>query len=150
MNLTLVLFRKSMVFTGTCCMLNAMIVRSQYGFSGHRRVISLDMAGIALWVSEPLDGIAMGSPVISDDGNFVFLTHNAEVNTIGFFSSLWVPGGGSVFLSQSNATSPFAPLGIYHSPIQGNYDGDEGIGNTNDMIMWSQAPHPSDETVSVR
>lgn len=119
-------------------------------FEYFRKVIALSMAGDPLWISEPLDGAAKGSPVISDDGNFIFLTHNAELNTVGYFSSLWAPGDGAVYYSQKNDTTPFAPLGIFHSPIEGNYDSDEGRGNTNDMIMWAQSPHPEDTTIMVR
>jgi hypothetical protein len=114
-----------------------------------RRVVALDLNGNELWVSGALPGIAAGCPVISDDGTFVFLTHNSDFNTVGSFTTLFA-ADGAVFFSQSNATSPFAPVGIFHSPIEGNYDLDAGRGNPNDFMMWSQAPNPNDSTVMVR
>ena len=98
------------------------------------------MDGNELWVSDPMNGVATGSPVMSSDGDYIFLTHNSNFGTMGTFTSLWAPGDGSLFYSRTNVTSPFAPLGIYHSPIEGNYDGLEGRNNTNDMIMWSLSP----------
>jgi hypothetical protein len=109
----------------------------------------LNPAGDVVFESDPLPGVAAGSPVISDDGTFVFLTHNSELNTVGHFTALQATSLGSVFYTDSNATSPFAPVGIFHSPVEGNYDGDEGRGNTNDMLMWAQSPNPNEETVSV-
>ena len=122
---------------------------SLYVFSYCRRVIALDLLGNALWVSDALAGVALGSPVVSDDGTFVYLTHNSDFNTVGIFTTLF-GGDGSTFLSQTNTTSPFAPVGIFHSPIEGNYDLDAGRGNTNDFMMWSQAPLPGETTISVR
>merc|ERR1711935_488978 len=46
------------------------------------------------------------------------------------------------------------PGGIFHSPQQGNYDPiesgadvSEGDLNTNDMLMWSQTPRPTDVSI---
>ena len=97
------------------------------------------MNGNELWVSLPMEGIPSGTPVISDDGDYVFMTHNANFNSIGYFSALWAAEAGTLFYSMSNETSAFGPLGIYHSPAEGYYDGENGVDNTNDMIMWSVA-----------
>jgi hypothetical protein len=105
------------------------------------------MDGNELWVSDPLAGIPAGSPVVSDDGMYIFLTHNADFETIGYFSALSATSDGAVFYSRSNETTPFAPLGIYHSPIEGNYDSIEGRDNTNDMIMWTMTPKPTDTVI---
>lgn len=124
------------------------VVENENSADAVTRVIALDIDGNELWVSDTLDGIASGSPVVSDDGSYVFLTHNANFETMGYFTALFAPGDGALFYSRSNETTPFAPLGIYHSPIEGNYDGEEGRGNTNDMIMWSMSPKPTDTTIN--
>lgn len=104
------------------------------------------MIGNELWVSGALPGVPAGSPVVSDDGLYIFLTHNANFETIGYFTALEA-NDGAPFYSRSNDTTPFAPPGIYHHPVEGNYDGDEGRDNTNDMIMWTMSPKPTDTVI---
>ena len=116
-------------------------------FCFNRRVIALSMDGNELWVSDRMEGIPAGTPVISDDGEYVFLTHNAAVSTIGYFSILWAVDSGALFLSMSDESNPFAPPGIYHSPAEGYYDGEAGVDNTNDIIMWSVTMKPGDMVV---
>jgi outer membrane protein assembly factor BamB len=111
-------------------------------------VIALDMGGNMLWTSLRLEGVAAGSPVVSDDGNYVFLTHNADLKSKGYFSALWAASSGTTFYSMSNETAPFAPLGIFHNPVEGFYDGGNGLGNTNDIIMWANAVNPVATSIS--
>lgn len=106
------------------------------------------MDGNQLWVSDGLDGVPNGSPLVSDDGSYVFLVHNANFQTVGYFTVLSAMDDGAQFYSRANETTPFAPPGIFHSPIEGNYDGVEGRGNTNDFIMWAGTPKPDDTTIS--
>jgi hypothetical protein len=115
---------------------------NENSINSRTRVIALDMDGNELWASLQMEGVAAGTPVVSDNGDYVFLTHNAALSTIGYFSALWAAANGTVFYSMSNETSAFAPLGIYHSPAEGYYDGENGVDNTNDIMMWSVAPQP--------
>ena len=102
-------------------------------------VVALDMDGNELWVSDALSGVASGTPVISDNGESVFLTHNSEVFSVGHFSILEADAG-TLSYNMSDPFNAFAPPGIYHNPAQGWYDGGEG--NFNDMIMWTVSPPP--------
>jgi hypothetical protein len=111
------------------------------------QVVALDMSGQELWISEMLEGIASGSPVVSDDGDYVFLTHNTNFETVGYFSTLWAAQNGTLFYSMTNETSPFGPPGIFHSPAEGYYDGGNGDGNTNDLIQWTVQPKPDAATI---
>jgi hypothetical protein len=118
------------------------------------------MEGNEVWVSEDLDGVAAGNPQVSSDGAYVFLTHNADSLTNGYFTILdGVTGivfyGGSSGEAGDDSTRRYGPIGIYHTPEQGNYDPiisgspmSEGDGNTNDILMWSQSPKPTDESIS--
>jgi hypothetical protein len=106
------------------------------------------MDGNKLWTSPMLAGIPSGTPVVSNDGEYVFLTHNANFATVGYFSTLWAgPGNGALFYSMSNETSAFGAVGIFHNPSEGYYDGANGVNNRNDMIMWCQQPKPEDATI---
>ena len=102
------------------------------------------MLGEELWVSEVLEGVASGSPVASNDGQYIFLTHNSGGGTEGHFTVLNATLG-DVFFTQRNQEAPFAPVGIHHQPAEGYYDGGEG--NTNDILVWSVQPRPSDTVV---
>ncbi|CAJ1968734.1 unnamed protein product [Cylindrotheca closterium] len=104
-------------------------------------VVKRDMYGDLLSVSPSLEGEHSGSPVVSDDGNYVFLTHNSPDKTTGYFSIL--DANLEIVVTRSNAGA-FAPPGIYHSPEEGFYDPIPGVAdgflNTNDLIMWSLTP----------
>ena len=103
------------------------------------------MNGQELWISSPLEGVS-STPVASEDGNFVFLTHNSDFESVGHFTILDSRNNGTVLFSQTNGTNPFAPLGIYHNPQpEGNFDGGEK--NKNDLIVWSVKPKFDDATV---
>jgi hypothetical protein len=124
------------------------------------RVIALDMGGNQIWASDSLDGIPQGDPLISSDGGYVFLTHNefdseAGIST-GHFTILEGNTTGMVFYTDATDDDrAFGPPGIFHSPVEGNYDPivsgspvSEGENNSNDFIMWSQTPKPSDTAIS--
>lgn len=103
------------------------------------------MHGEELWVSTPLNGVNSGSPVVSLDGKFVFLTHNNASQSIGHFTIL-DGSTGAKYHSESNLLSPFAPIGIHHAPAEGYYDG--GQDNRNDILVWSARPMPNETSVS--
>ena len=102
-----------------------------------------------MWTSDPLMGVAAGSPVISDDGRYVFLTHNAASKTMGHFTVLWAEQNGATFYSMGNGTHPFSEPGIYHNPIEGYYDGLNGVGNTNDVILFGNAVPTGEQIIGV-
>ena len=117
------------------------------------------MAGNEVWISDDLEGVAAGNPQVSSDGAYVYLTHNADDFTNGYFTILdgetgAIFYGGSSGEAGDNPTKRYGPVGIYHKPVAGNYDPivsgapvSEGEFNQNDMLMWSQSPRPSDETI---
>jgi len=135
------------------------VVDNENSLSPTTRVIALDMDGNEIWISDELEGIAAGNPAVSSDGMYVFLTHNADSLTNGYFTILdgesgAVFYGGSSGEAGDSPTKRYGPVGIYHSPEQGNYDPivsgspvSEGDFNTNDMVMWSQTPKPTDITI---
>ena len=90
------------------------------------------MDGTELWISSGIDGECAGTPKISNDENFIFLNVNQE-DIFGHFTILTKDGDS--FFNRLLTRCPFAPLGIYHNPYEGYFDG--GAGNTNDLIMWS-------------
>ena len=108
-------------------------------------VAAASLTGEHLWASEKLDGLPCGTPVVSSDGQYVFLTHNSNSSTVGHFTILDGNNSGAIFHNETNSTSPFAPLGIFHSPDEGYYDG--GQSNTNDILVWSVQPKPNDTSV---
>lgn len=135
------------------------VIDNEESMTPTTRVIALDMEGNEVWVSDELEGVAAGNPQISTDGAYVFLTHNADDLTNGYFTIL-DGETGSVFYGGSSGeagdepTKRYGPLGIYHTPEAGNYDPivsgsprSEGEFNTNDMLMWSQSPKPTDATI---
>eukprot|EP00539_Tryblionella_compressa_P003491 CAMPEP_0178753660 /NCGR_PEP_ID=MMETSP0744-20121128/11731_1 /TAXON_ID=913974 /ORGANISM="Nitzschia punctata, Strain CCMP561" /LENGTH=550 /DNA_ID=CAMNT_0020407493 /DNA_START=29 /DNA_END=1681 /DNA_ORIENTATION=+ len=131
------------------------VVDDENSLTPTTRVIALDMDGNELWISESLDGVAMGDPVISSDGGLVFLTHNADEGTNGYFTILNANSTGAVWYSESSGEEvAFGPIGIYHNPTEGNYDPliqgapvSEGENNPNDFLMWSQTPKPEDVSI---
>jgi hypothetical protein len=107
------------------------------------------MGGSQLFSSTPLEGIGAGSPVTSFDGRHIYLTLNSVGKTIGHFNILDItlleqdPINAGTFLPLSpifNATNdlnPFSPIGIFHKPDEGYYDGENGINNRNDVLIWA-------------
>jgi len=94
------------------------------------------------WSSVILDGGCSGTPVISSDGAYVFVTHN--FNTTGFFTIL-NGDDGTIFWEHEDSTQPLSPPGIYHNPIFGNYGG--GAGNTNDIVVFANKPFDGESGV---
>lgn len=109
-----------------------------------RRVVALGMTGTELWVSPSLVGTSPGSPTVSGNGDYVFLTHNSIDGSVGHFSIL-DGESGDLFFTQSFDSAPFAPLGIFLNPAEGYYDG--GQNNRNDILVWSVQPKPNDTAV---
>jgi hypothetical protein len=124
------------------CFLHSQFFR--VGFGGNRRVVSLSLSGQELWVSPSLEGLSPGTPVVSEDGAHVFLTHNSADGTVGHFTIL-DGTSGEIFFSQLYESAPFAPLGIYYNPAEGYYDGGEN--NRNDILVWSVGPKPNETSV---
>ena len=85
------------------------------------------MEGEAIWISDDLNGVASGNPQISSDGMYVFITHNADDKSNEYFTILDATTG-SIFYSGSSGeagdepTNAYGPIGIFHTPEQGNYD----------------------------
>jgi len=135
------------------------VVDNENSMNPTSRVVALDMEGNEIWISDDLDGIAAGCPQISSDGAYVFLTHNSDDLTNGYFTIIdgetgTVFYGGSSEEAGDIPTKRFGPVGIYHTPEQGNYDPNiagspvsDGDFNTNDMLMWSQSPKPTDAPI---
>lgn len=135
------------------------VVDNENSMSPSSRVIALDMDGNEVWISDDLDGVAAGNPAISSDGSHVFLTHNADNLSNGYFTILDGESGSIVYEGSSGQagdvpTNRYGPVGIFHTPVAGNYDPiisgsaiSEGEFNTNDFLMWSQSPKPTDTSI---
>jgi hypothetical protein len=127
----------------------------------YSRVIALDMDGNELWKSDDLDGVASGSPQVSSDGAYVFITHNSDDKSNGYFTVIDANvTAGSIFYSGSSGdsgdepTNAYGPVGIFHNPTEGNYDPidsgatvSEADFNSNDMLMFAQTPKPTDAAI---
>jgi len=100
------------------------------------------MAGQILAVSPALEGEHSGTPVVSDDGEYVFLTHNSPDMSTGYFTIL--DADLNVVVTRFEESAAFSPPGIYHSPEEGFYDAIPGIAdgtfNSNDIVLWSLMP----------
>lgn len=105
------------------------------------RVHALNMDGSPFWVSKNLAGACSGTPVVSFNENYVFLTHSEDQS--GTFTVLEA-ADGNTFYQESDTDLPLSPPGIFHNPIKGNYRGGEG--NRNDILVW--ANKPSKESVN--
>ena len=84
-----------------------------------------------------MQGVVAGTPVTTEDCQFVMATHNVD-GSKGFFSVFSYAAESEPLLTYEHpviANEPFSALGYYWSPIQGNYPGGEG--NTNDVFIWS-------------
>eukprot|EP00546_Thalassionema_frauenfeldii_P007643 CAMPEP_0178919550 /NCGR_PEP_ID=MMETSP0786-20121207/14499_1 /TAXON_ID=186022 /ORGANISM="Thalassionema frauenfeldii, Strain CCMP 1798" /LENGTH=536 /DNA_ID=CAMNT_0020593493 /DNA_START=60 /DNA_END=1667 /DNA_ORIENTATION=+ len=92
--------------------------------------------GEVFWDSQKLEGACSGTPVISNDGVYIFLTHNL-VNS-GTFTVLVANLLGFPLLSKHDPIQPFSPPGIFHNPQEGYYQG--GSGNRNDIVVWAYQP----------
>ena len=117
-----------------------------YDVLKYSRVVALaHPAGDFLWISPILEGACSGTPVISGDGELIFLNHNSNAGLFGHFSILSFSEKGAVLFMNLNSIAPFAPPGIITNPFFGNFDGGEA--NTRDVIIWSFMPTPDATTV---
>lgn len=121
----------------------ALTYRNETGTgTDHTVVVKLGMAGELLFVSQALEGKHSGTPVVSDDGEHVFLTHNSQDMSTGYFTIL--DASLDVVVTRFEESVAFGPPGIYHSPDEGFYDAIPGIAdgtfNSNDIVMWSLTP----------
>lgn len=97
--------------------------------------------GAPLWVSAPLDGACQGTPHISSNGKYVFVTHNSGGSTVGHFTVLaHGPDAATVLYETTDTKGPFSPPGIFYNPIEGNFA--TGRGNNQDVLIWSHSPSP--------
>eukprot|EP00934_Nitzschia_sp_Nitz4_P008837 Nitzschia sp. Nitz4//scaffold8_size234185//210384//212064//NITZ4_001299-RA/size234185-snap-gene-0.26-mRNA-1//1//CDS//3329559932//8827//frame0 len=114
------------------------------------RVIALDMEGEEMWTSDDLEGIVTGDPVISEDGAYVFVTHNIDTS-VGVFTQLSAAMNGTIYFSSTNPDYAFSAPGIYHSPAEGNYDDPTNLArsNTNDIILFAAAPYDGEQPIEV-
>ena len=100
--------------------------------------------------SPDLVGRVSGTPVISSDGNYVYVTHNVDNNNNnknggGYFSVLDSVDANIIFQQSCqikwNSDQKYGPIGIAHNPQQGFYNGGEN--NNNDMLVWG--PYPDND-----
>ena len=113
-------------------------------------MIALDIDdGQEIFQSSPLPGVAAGTPVTDFVGDHILLTHNVAGET-GYLSILNVrllnPGspltpafqGAFEDVEEADGTTvvqkPFSPIGVFHNPAEGYYEG--GQDNTNDMFLF--------------
>jgi hypothetical protein len=91
--------------------------------------------GALIWESKALLGACSGTPVISFDDKYVFVTHNRMTN--GTFTILHA-SSGVVFFQAADAQQLLSPPGIFFFPSQGNFQGGEG--NMNDLVVYANKP----------
>jgi len=92
--------------------------------------------GVEFWKSQALDGACSGTPVISEDGLYIFLTHNRLSS--GTFTILLSNSDGFPFFSKHDPNQPFSPPGVFYNPREGYYQG--GFENRNDLVVWAYRP----------
>uniref|UniRef100_A0A7S1UQ76 Pyrrolo-quinoline quinone repeat domain-containing protein n=1 Tax=Grammatophora oceanica TaxID=210454 RepID=A0A7S1UQ76_9STRA len=119
------------------------------GFSGldptSCRVVALAYNGTRLWetiTDSALEGECSGTPVVSSDGRYVFLTHNTLNG--GKFTCLVADREGTPLFSQARPRA-LSPIGIFHNPSEGPYTGGEN--NSNDLLVFAFAPKPGESTI---
>lgn len=117
---------------------------SSFPFIVNSMVVALSPLGEMLYSAQGLKGSCKGTPHITSDGNYVFVTHNSELSTIGHFSVLKNDENGEVLWDVTDTTGPFSQAGFYRNPLEGNFGA--GRGNTNDLAVWSHAPTPQATT----
>jgi hypothetical protein len=95
-------------------------------------------------------GVAVGTPVATKDGSSIMTTHT--VSGKGHFSVFNYPDAGDTVkvnftytIPAKVGSLPFGAVGYFHSPTEGNFP--EGVGNTNDLFMWSAATPANATTV---
>jgi uncharacterized surface protein with fasciclin (FAS1) repeats/outer membrane protein assembly factor BamB len=93
--------------------------------------------GASTWISESLSGACSGTPVLSSDDSYIYLTHNQVSLETGTFTILDA-SDGSIFFQMNDDNQMLSPPGIYFNPRGGNYDGGEG--KTNDLVVFGNRP----------
>jgi hypothetical protein len=88
--------------------------------------------GSVLYESEPMAGVAKGTPVATSDGSLLITTHNVGGST-GYFT-VFQYGVATPNFTYTE-TAPFSAVGHFWNPIEGNYL--EGAGNPNDIFIWA-------------
>jgi hypothetical protein len=105
--------------------------------------VSLSTTLAVNFVSPSLEGSCSGTPVLSGDDAYVFLTHNDI--TSGTFTVLDA-SDGTVFYQEADGAQLLSPPGIYFNPLGGNYA--SGAGNTNDLVVFGNRPALSATSVA--
>jgi hypothetical protein len=118
------------------------VVRSAYIFNS--KVVALSPSGDLLWTSPALAGACQGTPYVSSDGDYIFVTHNSDFSSVGHFSVLMNDNDGAVLFDTTDPVGPFSRPAFYRTPIEGNYSA--GKGNNQDILVWSYAPTPDATT----
>jgi hypothetical protein len=114
-------------------------------------VIAVDPTGALIFQSASLQGIAAGTPVTDSDGAHILVTHNVDAleGYLSIFSVAALQPGAPLepifsenYASQESGANgtvavarPFSPIGFYHNPTAGWYDG--GANNTNDVFFFA-------------
>lgn len=96
----------------------------------YSRVIALSNAGNILW-SEIIGGVAIGTPVIGNNGNLLYITHNVKQRKSdkfarGFLSILRSRDGYVIFNDSADSSAPFGPLALSSR-------------NGKDTLYWGQS-----------
>ena len=99
--------------------------------------------GEEVWASETLEGSCSGTPVVSKNGEYVFINHNLLAS--GTFTVLQADANGATLFSYVDKIQPFGPLGIHYHPNEGYYLG--GQMNDNDILIWAYRPSINSTTV---
>lgn len=112
-------------------------------FEGQSRVHAISHPNNdLLWTSPPLPGVVSGTPVVTSDGRYVYLTRNTDsflAMPEGHFTVLNADDGTvhyteSATANHANDTMPYGPLTIVHDPAGGHYQGGEF--NRQDLAIW--------------
>jgi hypothetical protein len=106
---------------------------SSFRFFTNSQIVALLPDGNLFWKSSVFNGACSGTPVIGEDGSFVYFTRNTIAD--GYFTILAADLDGIAYFDDHTQPRPFAPPGIYHNPAEGYYLG--GAGNTNDLVIFA-------------
>ena len=113
-------------------MLITIVLYSSCAFNS--KVVALSPLGNLLWTSTALAGACQGTPYVSSNGNYIFVTHNSDFSRVGHFSVLVNYNDGAVLFDTIDPVGPFSRPAFYRMLIEGNYH--------KDILVWSYAPSP--------
>jgi hypothetical protein len=117
-----------------------------YSLSPCSRVIAVSLQGTKVFETVAVPGVQAGAPQTSSDGRYLYINSNVGGNeghfsvfdttkaTNGTVPAMYSYVAPPIANSTNSTTNPFSPLGVFHNPIEGYYDG--GAGNTNDIFIW--------------